>query len=147
MLPDIACACATVRRLSRLLTQLYDDHLRSSGVEAPQMVLLGTLAALPGISQVALGARLALDKTTLSRNLRLMEANGWIEPAPAKDRRKKGFRLTLQGQDRLAAAKPMWAAAQARFESSMSPEEWQGMFTVLKRATDSARRAQIQGDR
>jgi len=141
MLPDIACACATVRRLSRLLTQLYDDHLRPSGVEAPQMVLLGTLAALPGLSQAALGARLALDKTTLSRNLRLMEANGWIEPAPVKDRRQKGFRLTAPGQDRLAAAKPLWAAAQAQFESSMSQDEWQEMFTVLRRATDSAHSA------
>ncbi len=141
MLPDIACACATVRRLSRLLTQLYDDHLRPSGVEAPQMVLLGTLAALPGISQAALGTRLALDKTTLSRNLRLMEANGWIEPAPVKDRRQKGFRLTSLGQDRLAAAKPLWAAAQARFQSSMNQKEWQEMFTVLRRVTNSAQSA------
>ncbi|MBY0507813.1 MAG: MarR family winged helix-turn-helix transcriptional regulator [Bryobacteraceae bacterium] len=138
-MPDIPCACATVRRLSRLLTQMYDQHLRPSGVEAPQMVLLGTLSALPGLSQAALGARLALDKTTLSRNLRWLASQRWIELSPSpQDRRRKGYRLTGLGEERLAAAKPLWEAAQSHFESTMSAAEWQQMWSVLRRATDAA---------
>lgn|GEM_PF-2856126 len=71
--PELHCACATVRRASRLITQMYSDHLGVAEIEAAQMALLMAVQARPGITAVMLGKTMALDKTTLSRNLKLLQ--------------------------------------------------------------------------
>ena len=74
---DLACACATARQAARALTQLYDGWLAGTGLEAPQFALLMTLDKHGAVSQAALGRRYVLDKTTMSRNLKRLEAKGW----------------------------------------------------------------------
>jgi DNA-binding MarR family transcriptional regulator len=59
---DLPCACATARRISRLLTQAYDRHLREAGVESTQFALLSILAASGPCTQAALVQRFGLDK-------------------------------------------------------------------------------------
>ena len=71
-LVDFPCACATARRAARALTQLYDGHLRASEIEATQFSLLALLSSLGPCHQAVIGERFALDKTTLSRNLKLL---------------------------------------------------------------------------
>src|SRR5580700_11124496 len=122
------CACATSRQLARVLTQLYDSRLRSTGLEAPQFALMMTLEKQGPSGPVDLGRRYALDKTTVSRNLRLLERKGWIESAASKDKRKRQFVLTAAGRKRLEAAKPKWKKAQDDLKSTMSAEEWDAMF-------------------
>src|SRR5581483_8264007 len=122
------CACATARHVARLLTQMYDESLRDVGIQAPQFALLMTIDTLGPASQAALGRRHALDKTTISRNLRLLERKGWIETAPGADRRQRRFTLTPGGRRRLAAAKPAWQKAQERLRAAMSEQEWDAMF-------------------
>src|SRR5471032_3058355 len=95
---DVACACATARRAARAVTQLYDGHLRASEIEAPQFALLSALHAQGPCSQSAIGDRLALDKTTLSRNLKLLRQNGWIETAGAEDGRERRYVLSALGR-------------------------------------------------
>jgi len=68
-LTDLRCACATSRQVARTLTQLYDSQMRSTGIEAPQFALLMTLEKQGPCSQVEIGSRYVLDKTTVSRNL------------------------------------------------------------------------------
>ena len=77
-LTDLACACASARQVARTLTQLYDRWLIGTGLEAPQFALLMALDKHGAVSQAALGRRYALDKTTMSRNLKLFEREGWI---------------------------------------------------------------------
>src|ERR1700733_4164521 len=72
--PDIRCACAAIRHASRLITQIYEEELREH-LATPQFQLLSVLHALPGCNQTTLARRLDLDKTTLSRNLKLLEKN------------------------------------------------------------------------
>ena len=66
-LVDLPCACATVRRAARAVTQLYDGHLRASDIEGTQFALLSVLKSQAPCSQAAISERFALDKTTLSR--------------------------------------------------------------------------------
>jgi len=139
--PDLLCACATARRAARALTQLYDSQLRSSGVEVPQLGLLGILYKRPGSSQAALGRMLGMDKTTLSRNFKLLKRKGWVEPAPTQDERERGFRLTRAGRERVRAAGPLWKKAQDQLRSAMSAAEWEIMWKVLRVTTQAAYRA------
>jgi DNA-binding MarR family transcriptional regulator len=89
-------------------------------------------------SQVDLGRRYALDKTTVSRNFKLLERNGWIESSVVSDKRKRQFTLTAAGRERLAAAKPEWKKAQNQLRSGMTSEQWDAMFHVFRTVTHAA---------
>ena len=137
---DFTCACATARHVARTLTQLYDRALRGSGLEAPQFALLMTLEQQGPCTQAALGQHHALDKTTVSRNVRWLERQGWIRSAPGADRRVRELQLTAEGRRRLAAAKPEWRRAQDQLRSEMTSREWKAMFAAFTAASAAAGR-------
>ena len=137
-LTELACACATARQVARVLTQLYDSRLRDVGLEAPQFALMMALDRDGPCSQGALGRRHALDKTTVSRNLKVLDRNGWIESSVAIDRRERQLVLTAAGRKRLAAAKPVWKKAQAQLRSGMTAAQWDAMFRAFRTVTGTA---------
>lgn len=139
-LTDLACACATARQVARVLTQLYDGRLRATGMEAPQFALLMTLDKQGPCTQAALGRRYALDKTTVSRNLKWLERKGWVGSASSDDRRERRFTLTAAGRRQLAAAVPSWKGAQTALRSKMTDKEWNAMFQVFTTVTRAAQR-------
>ncbi len=148
VLVDFPCACATVRRAARAVTQLYDDHLRSSQIEGTQFALLSVLGAQGPSSQAHIGYRFAFDKTTLSRNLKVLKNKGWIETTAAEDARERRYVLTPAGQKRLAAAKPAWHRAQEHLRSTMTAREWDRMwklFQTMTLAAHTARRSMRTG--
>jgi DNA-binding MarR family transcriptional regulator len=140
-LTDLGCACATARQVARSLTQLYDGWLRDTGVEAPQFALLMTLEKEGALSQAAIGRRYALDKTTVSRNLKLLERRGWIQSSAGTDKRERRFSLTPSGRKRLVAARPKWMKAQAALRTQMGAKAWTTMFHAFRTAADAAGRA------
>jgi DNA-binding MarR family transcriptional regulator len=142
-LTDLACACATARQVARVLTQLYDSRLRGTGVEAPQFALMMTLDKQGPCSQGALGRRYALDKTTMSRNLKLLERQGWIESSTTNDKRERRFTLTDTGRKRLAAARPEWKKAQDELRSAMTARQWNAMFDAFRAVAHAAHTAKI----
>ncbi len=139
-LPDLGCACANLRRAARLVTQLY-SHEIGPGVDPGQFSLLSALHRNPRASQAPLGRALGLDKTTMSRNLRLMETNGWIEVVSADDRRERRYRLTPAGAKILSAAKPGWTRAQAKLRAAMMGE-WENLSAIFGRVAEAALAAQ-----
>jgi DNA-binding MarR family transcriptional regulator len=139
---DFQCACATARQVARILTQLYDSQLRRTGLEAPQFALMMTLEKQGPCGPVDLGRRYALDKTTVSRNLKLLEHKGWIESSAATDKRKREFILTAAGRKQLAAAKPQWKRAQGLLRAGLSAKQWDEMFRVFRTITQTAQALQ-----
>jgi DNA-binding MarR family transcriptional regulator len=142
-LADLACVCATARQVARALTQLYDSWLRETGIEAPQFALMMTLDRQGPCSQATIGRRYAIDKTTLSRNVRLLERKGWIESSTANDRRERRFALTAAGHRRLDAAKPKWKKAQEHLRSGMSARQWEAMLQAFRTVTRAAQAAAL----
>lgn len=140
-LPDLGCACANLRRAARLVTQLYSREI-GSGVEPAQFSLLTALSGNPGAVQAKLGRVLGLDKTTMSRNLRLLERNGWIEPNRSDDARERGYRLTPDGEKVLATARPGWQRAQTKLRAALKPEEWETVLKLSRRFAEAAVEAQ-----
>ncbi len=144
-LPELACACATSRRAARALTQFYDRRLHDAGIEASQFALLSLLEKMPGSSQSVQGRWMAMDKTTLSRNFKLLKQRGWIEPSPGKDERERGYRLTRAGRERLEAAKPLWKSAQEQLQSILGPRDWDAAFRAMRALTQAAHAARQAG--
>ena len=135
------CACATTRHIARLLTQLYDHFLRNVGVEAPQFALLVVIDQEERSHHSAIGLQCAMDRTTVSRNLKLLERKGWVKSMRGRDRRERHVTLTQAGRKRLAAGWPEWRKAQNHLRTVMTGEEWTGMFRVLHIVMDAAQAA------
>jgi len=131
-LPEIECACANARRAARLVTQLY-SHEMGGNIEPTQFAVLTALKHGPGCRQTMLGEMLGIDKTSLSRNLRLMAKNGWIELSESSDGRERGYRLTAAGSKLLAATRPGWKRAQRKLREAITPAEWDTMHKVFDR--------------
>jgi DNA-binding MarR family transcriptional regulator len=143
-LTELGCACATARQVARVLTQLYDSRLRSSGIEAPQFALMLTLDNEGPCSQSVLGRRYALDKTTVSRNLRLLQRRGWVALSSAADRRERRIALTPEGRRRLALARPEWKKAQADLREKMTGPQWDRMFVAFRAIARAAATIRIE---
>jgi DNA-binding MarR family transcriptional regulator len=145
MVPDadalqpLPCACASLRRAARAVTQLYDDELRRAGLNTAQFTLLKVLASGGDVTQGSLGRMLALDSTTLSRTLRPLEARRWISVEPGEDRRERRIELTAQGRRRLDSATPAWERAQHRLRSRLGPGAWTTLLAELARVAGLAR--------
>src|SRR4051794_38143629 len=97
-LPTLPCLCANIRRVSRAMTQRYDDALRPVGLTITQFTLLQAISIAGEITQGGLGQILAMDSTTLTRTLGVMARQGWIAKVPGKDRRERRLRLTRVGK-------------------------------------------------
>ena len=109
-----ACACLQLRKATRVVTQIYDESLRSVGLRVTQLPILVSLAAHGALSLSDLAEGLVLDRTTLLRNLKPLERRGLIEVSRDDGRRTRTAALTAAGHEVAAAAVPLWARAQSR---------------------------------
>ena len=100
------CVCNTLRMVSRVVTQLYDDCLRPSGLRVTQFSILAAVARLGEASLKQLEDELAIDQTTLTRSLTLLERDGVLERASHPDGRIKAMRLTSKGRRAWRCAAP-----------------------------------------
>lgn len=127
--------CASFRRASRALTQVYDEALRPLGLRVTQFTILQALALTSEISQGELGSLLAMDSTTLTRTLRLMQAQGWIKERPGRDRRERWLRLSTAGQKQLEQATVPWQALQSRLRARFGATRWNELFAATTEMT------------
>lgn len=124
----LPCACANLRRAARIVTQFYDQELRPSGMRVTQFTLLQALAIAGSMSQGRLGDLLGLDSTTLTRTLRLLRNQGWIEAERAEDRRQLRLKLTPGGWREYRRALPQWRSAQRRLRRALGESAWKNLL-------------------
>ena len=120
--PDV-CNAAAVRQAARHVTQLYDAMLAPAGIGLNQYSILNRLHILGPSSIQDLARVLVMDRSTLGHLLRPLETRGLIRLGTSKtDARTRDVRLTKAGRDLLAQARPLWAAAQRRYEQTFGEE-------------------------
>src|SRR3954468_22782410 len=110
----IACNCIAVRLrlLNRVVTNFYDDALRPLGLKVSQLNILIVTAKLGLARPAQVCDILQLDASTLSRNVKPLQAHGWLEVVEEEDARAQPFRLTAQGKRLIEKAIPAWEEAQ-----------------------------------
>jgi DNA-binding MarR family transcriptional regulator len=114
------CLCLHVQRAARLLARRFDEALKPAGLTHGQFSLLMSLnrAEPPRIGDVA--ALLAMDRTTVTANLKPLERRGLIAvAADPDDRRSRVLSLTKAGVKALASAVPLWTEAHAKLDSEL----------------------------
>jgi DNA-binding MarR family transcriptional regulator len=109
---ELLCICTTARMASRVLTRLYDDALRPFGLRTTQLSILSRLEDEGPLGLTQLAALLALERSTLTRDLAPLERRGLVRVATGEDRRQRVAELTADGRSTLEAAWPAWRAVQ-----------------------------------
>jgi DNA-binding MarR family transcriptional regulator len=120
----LPCMCANLRRAARVVTQLYDEELRPSGLRASQFTLLQTLNIASGISQKRLAGVLEFDSTTLTRTLAFLRRQGWLAAERGTDRRELRLSLTAAGLREYKRVVPYWQGAQKRLQRELGETNW-----------------------
>ena len=112
-----ACLCLHVQRAARAVGRRFDDALRPLGLTNGQFSLLISLNRAEAPSMGDVSSLLAMDRTTLTANLKPLERRGLVKVAvDAGDKRSRRLRLTPAGRALLAEAVPLWKRTQAAVE-------------------------------
>ena len=136
----LPCACANIRRLSRLVTRLYDAELRDSDLEVTQFGVLSALHRLGEATHGQLAKGFGMDSTTLTRVVGVLEQRGWLARRAGTDRRRRLYQITPEGREQLKAARAGWHRAQERVRAILGEETLALMVTATTKM--GAKRAQ-----
>jgi DNA-binding MarR family transcriptional regulator len=106
------CVCTAARRRSRDLTRTFEKAMRAAGVRGTQFTLLATLVQTGPIATTRLADLQGLERTTLTRNLRLLVRDGFVRIDEGEDRRVRKVAITPAGEETARRAFPFWKKAQ-----------------------------------
>jgi DNA-binding MarR family transcriptional regulator len=134
----LSCSCFAVRRAARAITQHYDRLLRPTGLRATQFGLLVVLELEGPLPLSRAAARLGMERTTLTRNLRPLVASGLVREGEDDDRRVRMLALTRQGIAQVHAALPRWREAQRSIAARLGAPVIQALSLAAGRATGMA---------
>jgi len=125
------CIANKVRLLNRAVTAIYDEALRPHGLKISQMSVLVTVSTLGRASPGAVGRRLHMEKSTLSRNVDRMRAQGWLDTAAAEDGRGTELFVTPAGRRLLRKVHRAWSSAQERAAEMLGEQGVRGITRTV----------------
>jgi DNA-binding MarR family transcriptional regulator len=128
------CTAFTLRKAARAIARIYDESMAPAGLRGTQFSLLIALSMAEEMPVQTLADHLALDRTTLTRNLAPLERDGLIESAPGTDRRLRLVRLSPRGRRALVKALPLWEEAQRRVVRGLGRPGWRQLIEGLRAA-------------
>jgi DNA-binding MarR family transcriptional regulator len=118
------CGSFNFRRTARAVTKLYDMALQESGIRSTQFSILVGIAKNQPVSIGALADVMIIDRTTLTRSLRLLQKEGLIAISNRAAMRQRFLTITTKGEYTLARSLPAWREAHARFVATVGSEHW-----------------------
>jgi DNA-binding MarR family transcriptional regulator len=107
------CFCLASRQAARKITRLYDSYLQKSGIRATQFTILSQLMLRGEMPIGKLADILGMERTTLTRNLTLLEQKKWISIKAGDDPRARMVGITAAGRGIVRRGFPHWSEAQA----------------------------------
>jgi len=122
-----------IRRAHQVSVAVFNAHLADADVTPVQFAMLNALSDTPGVDQITLANRVALDAATSGSVIGRLESKGWVKRrADPVDRRRKLLVLTPQGLQALGGMKSAVTAVQKEILSPLTPAE-QAQFMLLLR--------------
>ncbi len=125
------CTCFNLRKAARAVTRVYDEALKPSGLRATQFSLLGVVANRGPAGMTELAKALVMERTTLTRNLKPLMDQGFLQVVEGADRRQRPIAMTPRGQKALDRALPAWRRAQAKFADGLGRARWEDLLRGL----------------
>jgi DNA-binding MarR family transcriptional regulator len=127
------CLCMHVRRAARAIARRYDEALRPAGLTNGQFSLLMALNRPEPAGMAEVATLLAMDRTTLTANLKPLERRSLIQVlVDDADKRSRRLALTGAGRAVLAAAVPIWRRAQVENEALVTGTDADSLRLTLR---------------
>ena len=127
---ESSCYCTNIRRCSNLLTDIYDEALKESGLTIAQYYLLINLSRLGKANITHWAERIGLDRSTMVRNVKLLQKREYIEETEGNG---KTFKLSAVGENVLEKAQRSWDNAQTELEGFLGPEDAQELLRLTRK--------------
>jgi DNA-binding MarR family transcriptional regulator len=127
-----SCTCSELRRAARAVTLLYDNAFKSSGLLSTQLGVLHVIYKSDSIRITHLAKELGMDRTTLTRNLSVLERQGFIKISSGnKDNRTRIVTITYKGRATIVKAIPRWNEVQRKVKQQMGETSWKELMDKL----------------
>lgn len=128
-----ACYCAQLRAVGRRVSSLYDDALTPLGINIAQFSLLRKIQRCQPVSLTELARLAELDRSTVGRNVRVLERMGLVTTARGEDdQREAVITLAVRGIEMLDVATPLWDACQRAIERRLGPDKVAALQEILQ---------------
>ena len=131
VIADIGNTCVLMRTrlISRVITGIYDEKLRPFGIGSAQFALLVVIYQIEPATRAKIGRFHHQDRSTLTRNLKVILSEGWVEEIQDQaDGRSRSILLTKAGIDLLLKAEPAWQAAQSQAKALLGKD---GVIAIM----------------
>lgn len=116
------CVAGRLRMLARIITGRYNEAFATEGVTFAQAGLLMRIFAQPGIRQTNLGKQLQIEKSAMSRDVQLLQKNGWLT-----DNLRNGLFLTDEGSALAKRCHKIWKVLNAQIRDELGPDALDGL--------------------
>ena len=116
------CLCLAARRAARSITRQFDEALRQHGLRSTQFSALAVLSLAGPKTVKELAGILGADRTTMTRNLGVLEAGRLVTIRRGDDARERVTEITAEGRRRIESAMADWQVVQQRITQSMGDE-------------------------
>ena len=140
------CSAFKIRRLSRQVTQFYDQALRREGLRSTQVHLLRVVGAEGPLTVSRLAELIGAERTSMTRALQAVESEGWVAVGPGPDGRSKSVRLTADGQALLDRVEPLRAHQELALRRALDGVVSESFIDDLVRAADRLQELIEQGE-
>lgn len=133
-LSPLHCVCFGLNRAARATTRRYDAALKPARLTSGQFGVLAALSKAGPLPLSRLASLLGLDRTTLNRNLRLLEAAGLVGTGTeGQDARIRPIHITPAGEAKAQEAYALWRGVQEATVRRVGVEAWPALRAELER--------------
>ncbi|MDB5555901.1 MAG: MarR family transcriptional regulator [Rhizobium sp.] len=127
-----ACYCIVLRKASRRISAVYDEALAPHGINIAQFSAIRNINRYEPISLTDLADKLDLDRSTVGRNMKVLERMGIVATATGADQREAALSLTDEGKALLVKTEPIWHDVQVQIEDRLGPEHSRQLSELLE---------------
>lgn len=137
------CALFDLHRASRVLTTMYNAHLRETNMTMAQFTLLRNIAALSPANVTQIAEAMLMDRTSVTRLIEPLITSGYAKSEPSEDdKRVRWISVTDAGTKALSGSFEAWQAAQQELFDIIGPEQWMAMRRALRDTVHMVRKQQ-----
>lgn len=131
------CVCFNLSRVTRVASQFFDAEMRRHGIRTTQGAILQALNARENWSMAELSSWLGMDRTTLVRNLRPLQRDGWVEIVGGGRGSRVELLITAKGREKIKEVMPAWRSAQKAAVKTLGEQRWSAILSDLGTAAQA----------
>jgi DNA-binding MarR family transcriptional regulator len=127
------CVCFNLRRFTRTITQFFDAEMRRHGIRSTQWSILAALHAMGTSNMAELSEVLGMERTTLLRNLRPLQRDGFVAVEGGGHGGRVELLLTAKGRKQIEKLAPAWESAQGTAVQVLGEKRWSAILADLEK--------------